>query len=175
MATTKKTPRKAASSRTVEKQVAKRTSKVAKKATGGAASDAAIGQVAKKADAKRPVASKLAKKTAEVRAKKAAGTTATTAASSRKPARGSGITPAEALANTQALLAAKQAQVGETAPWQELDDTSAETLQPGFQSDEARVHAVELHDAEIRLRATQGSVSSSGRRNQGRRDNRKGA
>lgn len=43
---------------------------------------------------------------------------------------------------------------------------------PGFQSDEARVKAGDLHEAEMRLEANQGSVSTVDRHNQGKRDQR---
>jgi len=45
-------------------------------------------------------------------------------------------------------------------------------VQEGFQSDQAAAKAEELHAAESRLQATQGSIGTQGRHDQGKRDNR---
>ena len=44
--------------------------------------------------------------------------------------------------------------------------------QPGFQSDEARAKAEELHAGESRMQAIQGSIGTQDRHNQGKRDSR---
>lgn len=82
--------------------------------------------------------------------------------------------PAKKVA-TKKVAAKKQAKRRhdrETPPWQALDEHHPQAPQPGFQSDEARMKAVELHAAESRLEAIQGSVSTVGRHNQGKRDQR---
>jgi hypothetical protein len=90
-------------------------------------------------------------------------------ASKRKPR---GITPEQALANTRALLEAKQAHDRETPPWQSLETQGGQPPQPGFQSDEARIRADELHAGESRRQAIQGSIGSQDRHQQGKRDAR---
>lgn len=87
----------------------------------------------------------------------------------RKPRR---ITPAQALANTRALLEAKQAHDRQPPPWQALDPQGGPLPQPGFQSDAARLKADELHAGESRLPAIQGSISTQDRHQQGKRDER---
>ena len=82
------------------------------------------------------------------------------------------ITAKKALANTRKLLEQKQAQARGTPPWQALDDSPAGMPHPGFQSGEARAKAGELHEAEMRLEANQGSISTVDRHNQGKRDQR---
>jgi hypothetical protein len=88
-----------------------------------------------------------------------------------KRARKRSITPEQALAQTQALLEAKQARDSEPKPWAdaagEVDPGS-----PGYQSDSAARRAKRLHAAEMRLPANQGSVSTHDRINQGKRDYR---
>ena len=88
------------------------------------------------------------------------------AAVARKP------TPRQALAATRKLLEQKQAHDRETQPWQRLDGQHAHVPEPGFQSHEAADKANELHVAESRLKAIQGSAGTQDRRNQGKRDNR---
>lgn len=82
------------------------------------------------------------------------------------------ITAKKALANTRKLLRQKQEQARETPPWQALESAHGNGPQPGFQSDEARVKAGELHQAEARLDAIHGSASTVDRHNQGKRDQR---
>lgn len=118
---------------------------------------------ARKAPAKRAAAKKAP-------AKKAA--TKTVAKKVAKKAAPHKITAKKALANTRRLLAQKQAQARGTPPWQALDDNPAGMPHPGFQSDEARTKAGELHEAEMRLEANQGSISTGDRHNQGKRDQR---
>lgn len=78
-----------------------------------------------------------------------------------------------ALDNTRKLLAEKQAQARQVPAWQALDgQTGGQGPQPDFQSDEARVQADALHEAEIRLEGNQGSVSTHDRHNQAKRDQR---
>jgi hypothetical protein len=87
----------------------------------------------------------------------------------RKPR---GITPEQALANTKALLEAKQAHDREPPPWQSLETPGGHASPPGFQSDEARIKADELHAGESRMQAIQGSISTQDRHQQGKRDAR---
>jgi hypothetical protein len=146
-ATKKATAKKAAPKKTTAKKtVAKKT--VAKKAAP------------KKTAAKKTVAKKAAPK------KTAAKKTATKKTAPRK------TTAKQALANTRKLLRRKQAQARETKPWEALDGRHGKTPQPGFQSDEARVQAESLHEAEMRLEGNQGSISTHDRHNQGKRDSR---
>jgi hypothetical protein len=92
----------------------------------------------------------------------------------RKPHR---ITPEEALANTRELLEAKQARDREPPPWRQLDTghgqparDQAMPARDAEQEAEANAHAEELHRAESRLDAIQGSVSQQDRHQQGRHD-----
>src|SRR5690606_13782540 len=77
----------------------------------------------------------------------------------------------KALANTRKLLEQKQEQAREAPPWQALDVPHG-SPQPGFQSEQARLKAGELHEAEARLDAIHGSASTVDRHNQGKRDQR---
>lgn len=120
---------------------------------------------AKKAPAKK-VVKKVVKKTATKRVAKKVAKKAVKKVAPRK------ITTKKALANTRRLLAQKQAQARGTPPWQALEHSPAGMPHPGFQSDEARTKAGELHEAEMRLEANQGSVSTVDRHNQGKRDQR---
>lgn len=120
-------------------------------------------KVATKAAAgKRPVATAASSSRLQASAK-----TAKHAASPRK------ITPKQALANTRSLLEAKHAHDREAPPWQALD-THSHGLAPksGFQSEEAKDKAVELHAGESRLNAIEGSISTQDRHSQGKRDSR---
>lgn len=115
----------------------------------------------------------------------APGTTASPGSSSTRaseasdaPAGGPGhppshITPEQALENTRKLLAAKQANARKPPPWQEHGDNQAVPVpKPGFESESARVQALELHQDEMRLSAIEGSISDRDRRQQGKRDSR---
>jgi hypothetical protein len=81
------------------------------------------------------------------------------------------ITAKKALANTRKLLKQKQEQAREAPPWQALDVPHG-SPQPGFQSEQARLKAGELHEGEARLDAIHGSASTVDRHNQGKRDQR---
>ncbi|MGO4776723.1 hypothetical protein AB4084_14665, partial [Lysobacter sp. 2RAB21] len=85
---------------------------------------------------------------------------------------GSHITPEQALENTRRLLEAKQEQARGAQPWQQLDSHHGHVPQPGPQSESAAQKAGELHAAESRMDAIQGSNSTQDRHNQGKRDNR---
>lgn len=92
----------------------------------------------------------------------------------RKPHR---ITPEEALANTRELLEAKQARDREPPPWRQLEAEHGQPVRDqampardAEQEAEANMRAEELHRAESRLDAIQGSVSQQDRHRQGRRD-----
>nr|WP_229730973.1 hypothetical protein [Pseudoxanthomonas indica] len=84
------------------------------------------------------------------------------------------VTPAQALAKTQALLARKRQHDREPAPWQQLDHghNAAAPKESGAQSPAAANKQVELHAAESRMKAIQGSMSARDRRSQGKRDHR---
>ena len=91
-------------------------------------------------------------------------------AKSEKPARRT--SPRQALAATRKRLEDKQAHDREVQPWQRLDSHQTQVPEPGFQSNEAREAATELHAAESRLKAMHGSVGTQDRRSQGKRDHR---
>ena len=82
------------------------------------------------------------------------------------------VTAKKALANTRKLLRQKQARARQVPAWQALDGHHGQVPQPGFQSEEARVQAEALHEAESRMEGIQGSISTRDRHNQGRRDSR---
>jgi hypothetical protein len=91
------------------------------------------------------------------------------AAGRRTPRR---ITPEQALDNTRILLEAKHARDRETPPWQALGTDTGAVPAPHYQSDDARVQANALHQGEADLDAIQGSISSTDRHTQGKRDSR---
>src|SRR5690606_38555064 len=140
-----------------KKATRKATKKVAKKS-------AAKKKVAKKKVAKKKVVAKKVTKKAVARKKVAKKKVAKKAAPRR-------ITAKKALANTRKLLRQKKEQAREAPPWQALDVPHG-SPQPGFQSEQARLKAGELHEAEARLEATHGSASTVDRHNQGKRDQR---
>ena len=82
------------------------------------------------------------------------------------------ITAEQALANTRALLEAKQEHDRQPPPWQALAEPHGHVEAAGFQSAEAAQKAQELHAAESRMQAIQGSISTTDRHNQGKRDHR---
>jgi hypothetical protein len=91
----------------------------------------------------------------------------------RKRKAPSPITPEQALEQARMLLEQKQEHDRQPAPWQQLDHEGQPTSQAsGFVSAEAAVRANELHAAESRLKAIQGSSGTQDRRNQGKRDHR---
>ena len=139
-----------------KKTTRKATKKVAKK------SAARKKVTAKKAAKKKVAAKKVAKKAA---AKKVARKKVAKKAAPRR------ISAKKALANTRKLLKQKQEQARETPAWQALDVPHGGP-QPGFQSEQARLKAGELHEAEARLDAIHGSASTVDRHNQGKRDQR---
>ena len=146
--------------------------------------------IAKKAIAKKAVAKKAAprkaaakKSTATKRtpakkavAKKAAVKQAAARTAPRKAAKKSraarGITPAQALENTRRLLEAKHAHDREAPPWQALEARHGTTAHAGFQDEQARDQANELHAGESRMEAIQGAIGTQDRHNQGKRDKR---
>lgn len=123
-----------------------------------------------------------ARKTADGAAKRGDGDGRTQASAGRtraddasappRRARKRRITPEQALAQTQALLEAKQARDSEPKPWTEIGGEGGDPGAPGYQSDSAERRAKRLHAAEMRLPANQGSVSTRDRINQGKRDHR---
>src|SRR3546814_15073024 len=108
---------------------------------------------------------------------RAAGTARKTAAKEtvarRKPAaRPRRITPEQALENTRKLLEAKQEHDRQPPPWQQLDGGHDVGDHGGYQSGEAAAKAAELHAAESRPPAHQGSIGTRGRHDPGKRANR---
>ena len=159
--------------KTAYKQIAKKatTKKVtakqaAKKVTAGKAP-------AKKASAKRVVAGNKAvpakpvsKTRAGAAAKKISQAGTPVKSRARKP------TPRQALAVTRKLLEEKTAHDREPQPWQLLDAHAMHVADALIQSNEALEKANELHAAESRMKAIQGSMGTQDRRSQGKRDNR---
>lgn len=90
----------------------------------------------------------------------------------RKAPRKRHITPEQALAQTRALLEAKQARELEPRPWEASQGGEPGAGAPGYQSDSAARRAKRLHAAEARIPAIQGSISTRDRINQGKRDHR---
>jgi hypothetical protein len=200
MATPKSGKKPAKTSKVARKVAAKKKTpaKIVKKTAKAATKKSSVGKAAAKKTAKpvakKTVAKKAAKKTATSKAvaKKIPAKAATTArkapaksvpvksAPASGPAKRTGKpsprkpTPRQALAVTRKLLEQKQAQNRETQPWQLLDPNHTPVADPGFQSNEAADKAVELHAAESRMKAIQGSLGTQDRRNQGKRDNRLG-
>jgi hypothetical protein len=182
----KKTIAKAAK-KTAAKAPARKVAKAAKPATKKAATKKTASKAtAKKTVARKPLAKKAASKSTTKRAaapvKRAAtapvkpATTQAARSTAKKTPRPAGkprgITPEQALANTRALLEAKQAHDREPPPWQSLETPGSHASPPGFQTDEARIKADELHAGESRMQAIQGSISTQDRHQQGKRDAR---
>ncbi|WP_202845680.1 hypothetical protein [Luteimonas saliphila] len=92
----------------------------------------------------------------------------------RKSRRVGRITPEQALAQTRALLEAKQARDHEPKPWEVPASSDPIAGTPGYQSEGAARRAKRLHAAEARIPAIQGSISTRDRVNQGKRDRRQG-
>lgn len=161
-ATKKTATKKTATKKTASKAVAKKTvarKPLAKNATAKSAMKRAAAPVKRAAKAPvKPATTQAARSTAKK-----------TPRSAGKPR---GITPEQALANTRALLEAKQAHDREPPPWQSLETPGSHASPPGFQSDEARIKADELHAGESRMQAIQGSISTQDRHQQGKRDAR---
>ena len=124
--------------------------------------------------AAKKTTAKAAKRTvAKAPARKVAKSTKPAAKKATRPARKPrGITPEQALANTRALLEAKQAHDREPPPLQSLETPGSHDSPPGFHTDEARIKADELHAGESRMQAIQGSISTQDRHQQGKRDAR---
>ena len=79
----------------------------------------------------------------------------------------------QALANTRALLQTKQAHDRETPSWHAFDAKArGKAPKAGYQDEEAKAKAVELHDGESRLKGIEGSLATQDRRTQGKRDSR---
>lgn len=163
--------RKTATKKTATKKTARKTNAQRDdvlKATGTRVAGKTGRKAVKKAagGASREPVAKARKKTAG----KASTTTRKTAV--RKQA-AKKITPARALANARALLEQKQEHDRQPAHWQQLDDNDhAAVPGAGFASPEAAGKAQELHAAESRMKAIQGSLGTQDRRNQGKRDHR---
>jgi len=70
------------------------------------------------------------------------------------------------------LLGAKKQHDRQPQPWQMLDQHAGPVDHTGYQSPEAADKAEQLHEGESRMQAIQGSISSTDRKNQGKRDAR---
>ncbi|WP_186759791.1 hypothetical protein [Luteimonas wenzhouensis] len=188
-ATKKATTKKTATRKSTAKKAAAGKSTTARAATKNAAASAkrsttrksATGWAAastsstRKATTRKSAAKTAATSAAKKRgAKTASKTPAMNGTATRgKPVRKGHITPEQALAQTHALLEAKQAQDAAPRPWQALANGAAPAVgQPGYQSDEAARRAQDLHAAESRIPAIQGSASTRDRIQQGKRDHR---
>jgi hypothetical protein len=183
----RKSIKKTAAKSSSPAKVGTKTAAGRKKAPGmptGSAAKQAVKDKGKKAATGKATATKSVAK--QVPAKKARSivTNSPTApraaktASRATPAKPAGksaprnVTPRQALAKTRKLLEQKQAHDRETQPWQLLDPNQTPVAEAGFQSNEAADKAVELHAAESRMKAIQGSSGTQDRRKQGKRDNR---
>lgn len=82
------------------------------------------------------------------------------------------ISPEQALANTRGLLEAKRGHDRQQQSWQALGPAAPHPGSEGFQSPSAMDRAEELHAGESRMTAIEGSVSTRGRQEQGKRDHR---
>jgi hypothetical protein len=115
----------------------------------------------------------MANASAKPAAGRAGGKTAAKTSSGRKPAaKPRPITPEQALENTRKLLEATQEHDRQTPTWQQLSGGHGPDAQGTYQSDEAVAKAAELHAAESRLQAIQGSIGTQDRHNPGKRDTR---
>ena len=151
------------------------TKRAAKKTTGRTTKKAAtkvVKQATRKTAAKKAASTTARKKAAARKAvKKAAAKKAVRKAPARKRAVArKRITPEQALANTRQLLAAKHEHDRQPQTWHQFDPNHAPVPKPGFQSDAAASHAIDLHAGESRMKAIQGSISGQDRRHQGRQD-----
>src|SRR5690606_12372895 len=119
----------------------------------------------KKATAKKATAKKAT-------AKKATAKKATAKKATAKKATAKKVSPERALANTRKLLEAKQERDRSPQPWQSLDPVADHVPQPGYQSPQAASKAHDLHAGESRMASIHGSMSTTDRHNQGKRDGR---
>ena len=142
------------------------------KETGKKTTSTKAATVGKKTASTKATVAAPTQQAAKKTASRAAKSTDGEANAPRSRARKRRITPEQALAQTQALLEAKQARDQEPKPWADGAEGGVDSGTPGYQSDSAARRAKRLHAAEVRLPATQGSVSTRDRINQGKRDNR---
>jgi hypothetical protein len=104
--------------------------------------------------------------------------TATAPAAKRSANSGTAATPRKsgsekALANTRALLETKLAHDRQAPAWHAFDAKArGKAPKAGYQSEEAKARAAELHEGESRLESIEGSLSTQDRRTQGKRDSR---
>ncbi|TWI04550.1 hypothetical protein IP90_00683 [Luteimonas cucumeris] len=157
--------------RTAGKRAAKKASgtaatKATRKAAASKATPAKRARKATKPASAGTATSKPAK--ASVKSARKAPTGGTRKRATKK------ITPEQALANTRKLLEAKKEQDHQAKPWQTLDPEREHVPEAGFQSPQAAAKAQELHAGESRMASIQGSISTTDRRNQGKRDSRGG-
>ncbi|MEN1958467.1 histone H1-like repetitive region-containing protein [Luteimonas changyuni] len=151
---------------------------VAKKATAKKAT--AKKATAKKAAVKKAAVKKAAVKKAAVKkatakkapAKKAPAKKAPAKKATAKKATVKKVSPERALANTRKLLEAKNQRDRSPQPWQSLDPVADHVPQPGYQSPQAASKAHDLHAGESRMASIHGSMSTTDRHNQGKRDGR---
>ena len=166
--------KKAGKTAAVRKVAVKKVTSAKKTASKQIAKKVVAGKTpAKKASVKRIVASNKAvpakpvsKARAGAAAKKISQAGTPVKSRARKP------TPRQALAVTRKLLEEKTAHDREPQPWQLLDAHAMHVADALIQSNEALEKANELHAAESRMKAIQGSMGTQDRRSQGKRDNR---
>lgn len=172
---TKQVARKVAKKTAAKKAPAKKVAKssAGKPAPAKKAVKKSAAKVARKA-VKKAVAKRVAKQAAVITRRTPSSSTRVldTRTSPPRAPRKKKVTPEQALAKTQELLAAKLEHDRQPQPWQLLDETAGHTSDGGFVPLEAAAKANELHLAESRVKAVQGSASVQDRRNQGKRDNR---
>jgi len=125
---------------------------------------AAPARAAKKAT--RKAAKKAAKKTVKKAARKAAA--------KKAPGKAGKVTPKQALRSTREVLEAKQEEARQEKPWQDAGGHGGQVSSEGYQSGAAARRAGNLHAAESRLPAIQGSIGTRGRISQGKRDSKGG-
>ncbi len=117
---------------------------------------------------------KARKATAKKSATKKAATKkpATRKSATRKSAKRAPVTPRKALAVTHRLLEQKQAESRQVPAWQQALSGQVPVEDVGYQSDQARIKSLELHEGQARLKPIGGSISTRGRHNQGKRDSK---
>jgi len=148
-----------------------------RKARPAARNDAAKAPVAPrkatgKVAAKAPAGAAKTLRTTTDRAAAAAAGSARKTTAAKRPGKAA-ITPEQALAQTRALLQAKQQHDREPRAYQMLDEHAQPGQpEPGYQSGSAKSKAQELHAGEVRLEPIQGSISTRDRQSQGKRDHR---
>ncbi|PJJ99012.1 hypothetical protein CO641_05140 [Lysobacteraceae bacterium NML91-0213] len=161
----------AASSASARKPASKRGGSAATRKAAAPASVAKAGPASAKSATQPKARAKKAASAASA-VGKATDRPAKSPARKTRPAK-KALTPEQALERTRELLEAKQAQARQPKSWETLGGTAGDAGSPGYQSEEAARRAEQLHEAEARIPAIQGSNSTRDRINQGKRDARR--